>query len=1564
MATDERGTKRDRRLAHEKRNMFFYILTLLWYTFGLDAVTVASTTLATCIIFSVIIIIGAVVSPLIATGVFLMCLKIFGTTKILIVTFHISTFGMFWNGSQKVVDVFLDTFEKMIQEIGDWMSPEAKDSLLRLLYRVRHTRVSRLKRAKIVVTLWLYFAWLFVLRFGYTIKKALTVALTGCVLFIFTLLHYDTVERFLRTRIRVLLKSNISFRIWLQAVKNGMTASAETYKGLRRNATLFVVTVILAFTNMLLVGGLFTSKYIKAKPRYKYSKIMRETNVAFAHFIDAQRVPNFIRNVFRFDPDKATQEEINDVLEESLRRLDNMGYPAQETSVQEPIYNLDGGKWDMSWLKAGTNWRIHSPQIKTYAQTEFKNLCENLVEYKYSLTFANLDNQVASISRYFAEPETDFPTDAEVFNAVWEIVKDIYKDSRIMPIYAIVKGWNKKYNMGVFASSSKRNRHGGFKKMKRREWLKQFTNMAEVVEAFEKMFAHSLTIPAFSQFFTKLENLPPTKWMKDKVRTPIAGALPLYIYQMVISGDPNKRFLYETTPIKLGMPLKGSVMSAMWDRHARFKRHFAGDCTAFDSTISGGLIDMIKAVRKKGFEKHKECSTIEWMIDTLYDKIEHTLMVSANSGNVYKKGSGLMTGHASTSSDNSLAMVALYLAAWVKLTGRSASEFKACNELSVYGDDHVLSISEFAPAAWTWPNIVAVMKTWNVEMREEIDSGGEGLPLWRVPFLKKYCRTPGEIDRAEWLEVFGEGVDMPNHITYHDPISMMGKVYAPVTNNDPDYRAKRMQSCMYLTAHNRANYNIVHEALERVFRRNPATRERLGKYTPSYSKVMISWYTDKRMPIDVAEKEEDNSDSLLEQGVEAMVFYGELSLMERGLNMMSLIPDLVTPSLRNLSLPNLLMRIGAEQLSWMTTLLWKANHCTTNAHLKACLENSPYYWVSDKVPHDSKDSVFTLLVRHWIYLSLKRRKPRSWFVFLNGIQIAISRLMFGFNAKVTNVTRSTYFPYLNMSLAVALNVIQLPSVPFESHIFMLRPFDIVGWADDLASAWLSSLLHKIPTSFNDVAAALQSSKQAIIQAATGVGKSTHLVHFVRMITQFSSPRLVVIVPRVNLAKGLANYMSTLYSESFGYGTGEGSLNLDAEVVYMTSGYFLKSVGAHLSKGYQFILDEAHIEEVDHMITRKLLRKSEEKVLYVTATPGPGLIADINGPLLSLPVSNTYSYEAKTIKAQAGRDLTFSYISSIKQITREHNRWARILVFVDSFDEMDNMTRNLEGECSTVSSKGTNITSSAKYIIATSAADVGVTLPNVDVCITKSIKRTLTTEGIDYIRVDPLLEKQRWGRVGRTSHGWAYTVEFTDVTVKEEPLAVFFPTMMMNIWGKGISPALITSIYKLPHIADMWEDGPEFVEMLFRVGQYAMEMQMEGPEEKNIVWPFNITWITYQGYLEEGDIGARDRITVPTHLRSKVGKLKTLEDLLNAYVRNVFGYPLPDDPIEPAHRSMAAGDLPVVTFVQWWLYFGRKKFWPESQGPAVDTDHDDKDYFDMEAMKERFYGGYVPLDQTL
>lgn len=1091
-------------------------------------------------------------------------------------------------------------------------------------------------------------------------------------------------------------------------------------------------------------------RYSSFNEEGKKMAILRSRYMSFAKVFQDVSLPSLVRY------------QVNSHLssEETMSLLKDLDYPIGDVQLSDPITGLAEGKFDSKdVLLSGSSWRIHLPQIRTYIQRHFNGLREGVQEYRFSLEYADLNNQVESISRYFEEFDVEKDFDNKLLDAVWDVLGEIYHKSKLTPLPDIYRAWNKSFNVGVFASSEKRNVKGGLRKMTRREDIARFETVKDYIAYWEKLVAHYGLMENFSQFFTKMEYLPHKKWSKNKVRTPVASMLPQYLSQMLFSKEPNHRFRYVSTPIKVGMPLNGATMSEMFSKHDKFDKHHAGDFTAFDSTVTGFLVGIIKAVRKRGFKDHKQFEAISKLIDLNYERIQTSKMVSANSGNIYQKKQGLMTGHASTSSDNSMACVSIYLCAWISLTGKSAEEFKRYNELSCYGDDHLLSIASDAPKIWNFRNIQKTMDSYGVTLREEVDTNMNGGALKDMPFLSKFSRRPNFNDRTTFYKVIG--TEPPARIVYHDPEKLVGKLMAATPSRNPQDNAKRIISFMYLCAHNEDVYRRANTGLNNIFKLYPKVEVALGKYVPSYERVLKTWYNEKN---NITELDDDIPD-------DGFAHYGELTVRDVIGNYLSLIPDIVNPVMISSGYNTYLQKLFKSNLSWPLLLLERANSCSTEASLASTVGRTCYdFLIERQSVYTRNETTDSLLVRHWIFLWLRSTKPnRGILSFLDYAQRKIGQANFILNGKLMPSYESFGMPFYNITLVILLSFINVPDLGLNVLMDFEMP-DLSKFIRVQLSSFINNIWASIPPSFENLrkVQTLELGEIALATAGTGTGKSTSMIEF---LAQFLIPRykkIIVIEPRSLLVIGLVDFMNKKFNRLFSGLTSGMSLDRRSDVWYVTPQEYFTHYDEMRNKDFLLVVDEAHTDEPFMEAILRQVETREQTALLLTATPSERLrrIKDYDLPI-ALKKQWTVDRIDKTLHCN-NKTPGMSYRSEVSGIINSDILRRKYLVFVDSFAEQNMLADKLDRKVSLLNSKVKEVVLDAEVIIATSVADAGITIPDVDVVITKDITPDiLFPQTRQYIRLPAMIINQRIGRTGRTNNGKAIIFN-VDIETLTEP----------------------------------------------------------------------------------------------------------------------------------------------------------------------------------------------------
>jgi hypothetical protein len=1148
------------------------------------------------------------------------------------------------------------------------------------------------------------------------------------------------------------------------------------------------------------------------KPR-KFRSVYTSFSLEITRKVNQWNIPAFIRGVSDL-VDKPSVKDTLDILRE-------IGYPVGDVEEQPPNLNFIP-EAKKAWVETGSNFITGLRQLRTFKQPEFDKFRDEIVEYRRSDSFVTIENELESISRYFRKSDVSIDSYDRALDETWELVKEIYQDSRLTPLYPIFKKWKKKYNVGPFAPSGKRQKNGGMRKMKRSEDIQRFDSIHAYLDYWGQLCASFPKISMIASAFYKSEALPPRKWQQDKVRTPIGSLLPQYLWQMLFSNEPNHRFRPETTPVKIGLPLTGYWLAKLFEKHRRFDEHYAGDMTEFDSSITGSVLQAVAAIRKRGYSKHRQYKQICQMIDLNYKKLETSLMVTPSTGNVYRKGSGLTTGHASTSSDNSLVTTFLYISAWVEITGLTAHEFRRFNELSAYGDDHLWSKSKHAPKAWTFKNIQNRMTTWGVQMKDEVPlievnvlNEETGLltktliprdpsNLTALPFLSKFSRKSNNQDKTEWLDAFG--TECPDYIVYHDREKLLGKAAAPILTRNPQEKITRLISYLDLCAHHPDVYHMIREAIhiivDRNKRKNPGLED-VWKKVPTYKQILVRFYNHKTRIT-----EEDTGD--LDEGF--IVEYGEMTFLDYMTNYLSVLPDVLNPSLQSSGFAKVSQKVLGDLLDWPKELIGVQNSTVTNSELGRLMSSCCYDFLIDRNRVMQTHNNLTLLIRHWCYMALRSNNlAYNPLDYLKWVQTKMAVLQFLINGRLQETYQGYSLPVWNLILISLLNFIVVPDLQITNTaeddnvaisigrlISEIKVPDL-GYQFGRVQTYLyKTIWLQVPPNFKSLEYLFRPAmmgKQHLITAGTGTGKSTTMILFLEKFMGNLVEKVIVVEPRSLVVHGLVQYTKTLGMDSSGMTSGL-KLDLRAKVWYVTAQELLLHP-EWCSEDNIIVLDECHINELAYKLVQTLCEMKPPKMLLLTsATPtqeqidnsytatdialpnlffidelivssmpnaGPGTSGNIiahtvrGGKATSVVKSALTPIRAGVNRANKQNFWLNVYYREVISIISNSNSHEKYLIYVNDKSDVEYMVNKLPFKVTTVMSGALpDLEADTNFFVATAVADVAITIPGVTTVITTNFWRNIKyhhgTSVPQFCYLDDSRRRQRRGRTGRTNDG--------------------------------------------------------------------------------------------------------------------------------------------------------------------------------------------------------------------
>jgi hypothetical protein len=1068
-----------------------------------------------------------------------------------------------------------------------------------------------------------------------------------------------------------------------------------------------------------------------------FRAIANHTMMDIGKFIDDIALPDFIRTV-RDRVDGAA-------IQESLEIMATLGWP-KPVSLTEP----DMEKVLPSYKEhviAGFNFKAGIRNARLRLEPELQSLREIAPQYMRATQYATWQNELETTARYFTSYDVNYP-DLGVDEA-WELLSPIFKDSRLTPFNVVVRHWEKRYGLGPFWEDPDKPR----RKLPRWKAIRLMGGMVEFTKAWARTFYWAPRLVPISGVSVKDEALPPKKWMADKVRTILSAPLSHYIMSTVFNYQSNHNFQYWTTPIKVGMPLNGANLALLAEQHMDYQNHFAGDFTAFDSTVKGRVLSLVKEVRKRGFTAHRDYAKICHLIDVNYEQLySGQPLAFTSTGNIFDKKTGLSTGHSATSMDNSVALVVLYLMMWKDVTGLSASQFRHFNKLSCYGDDHVLSWLNTAPSSWRPDNMIKACKAWGLELRNEApDANG----LEGIEFLAKFWRKP---TATEVKELRDAHLPVPAMVVYHNKSKLIGKATAPVKNFSIDYRLVRIISYLDLTAHHHDVYlELARHA--RVLNAQATTK----RFIPSYTDVLKKWYNPKsvfKAELD-APPEADTDDR------DVVLVYGNTSLLDQVLASLAVLPDLLNPVIYNQGFTDWLISRLGERMSWPWHFLSDANGCQTIAHVQAIGRKTPYEWLvaNPHIWHHTSSAAYgSLLMRHWLYMAFK------WPDSMTPLMVKQMRLFtrkmsdaqFLLNGRVWVDTYRAGAPLWDMALVFALSF--MPETPWLGPLKVIQLPNPLVVTEYVYQAVLAKVWNAVPPNFKELThqlRLLQRGQPLLVEAPTGSGKSTALVAFIANKLADQWKYIVVVSPRAMVAETTAPYMRATYGVDTLAVTGTEPFARRAKVLYVTPAEVYLH-GHMIDDDTLVMVDECHLAEPLTASVCSYVRKMAMWSVWMSATPSQANIESA-GRFVPLRMASVWKKEeimSATLKPTSQTGFFKAYFESVATIVATSSSWTRFLIFVPSLHHVEQLEALISAPCCGITSQSKFVDPQARIFIATSVADVGLTLPGVDWVITSNVTRGLVmsngTEVLQFLAAEPSLLKQRAGRTGRTNNG-VYTI---------------------------------------------------------------------------------------------------------------------------------------------------------------------------------------------------------------
>jgi len=1098
----------------------------------------------------------------------------------------------------------------------------------------------------------------------------------------------------------------------------------------------------------------------------KYKPLFRSFVIRSVHFINDVSLPAFVRGRFSTTPSAQNVEIGRSIMKE-------LGWPVnvELTDADEDAPLVAKFK---EFLIGGSDIRTGIRNSHTYLEQNLLHLTSISEMYNRTESYKNTYNELESTSRYF-KPVVDpsMPVDVDM---VWHVVSDIFKHSKLTPFNYIIKMWEKKYALGFFMATENSD-PGKRRKVSRRSFISSIGFHA-FKELWRKTFYMASRVLPVAHVSVKDESLPPSKWMNNKVRSIIGSPLSQYIMSTIFNYGPNHRFSWDTTPIKIGMPLNGFWMARLFDRHSRHQIHCEGDFSSFDSTLSGPVIDMVKMIRKRGFSSHKDRSAIANLVDVNYDQVVGQVLGQTSTGNLWRKSTGLTTGHSSTSMDNSLATVTFYMMAWKQLTGKTAVEFMHHNELSCFGDDHILSISHVRPLSWKPSNISKTMMFWGVKNNLITKNN-----LYECSFLAKRASKLTPSRAKDFLDC---NLPTPPMVVWHDRSRLIGKLTAPIVKSNPSYRARRLISYMTLCAHHKDVYDSIlglltsSKALASVVKGSRMV-------VPSYKDVLKMWYKPSGCP---QTDFEDDEERYVNNG--ELLTYGTPTLGDHLLVALAAVPDLFNPSTFNFGfMRSLQLKFGSLPF-WPVNLVARSNSALSIGHIKYLMAMTPYKFLDCGLytPGISDDNTSTLLVRHWLFMLYRHWSGnRRWLAWTELLLRKVANWQFLINGKVQlDVPR----PSGDIDLLLVVSFLGLIHIPdWFSLVSSVSLPDIGALVDLIWNLLLVSIWSNVPANFHEVDPLFKQlgSGVMVVKSPTGTGKSTDLVQHLSSLSMATHRRVVVIEPRSLLVAGLSEFCSMKLGMSCSGGTSGHILDRTKRIWFVTPEYFFASLQHMGGESFLYVLDECHLDEPSYVVARAFLLGMKWPTVFMSATPTPSQ-ENMSHLFVEIPVATLWDTEHKRVHLTETSRFAKHFVNHCLELSKSNPSRVKMAFIVDTPEQAEDCAMSCGLPSQVLSGKhGTSLDTNATRYWCTSVIDVGVTIPGLAVIVFPN----WVYGGKDKVyALDSGTYNQRAGRVGRTCNGTAICVTF-DTGFKDRPKTRLDAKLLGPLIAGGLPVAIAAKI---------------------------------------------------------------------------------------------------------------------------------------------------------------------------
>ena len=318
-------------------------------------------------------------------------------------------------------------------------------------------------------------------------------------------------------------------------------------------------------------------------------------------------------------------------------------------------------------------------------------------------------------------------------------------------------------------------------------------------------------------------------------------------------------------------------------------------------------------------------------------------------------------------------------------------------------------------------------------------------------------------------------------------------------------------------------------------------------------------------------------------------------------------------------------------------------------------------------------------------------------------------------------------------------------------------------------------------------AALEASRNLLIEAPTGSGKSLFIPYF---LSKHCKGRVVVLQPRRIAALSLAQFSAKLHGEPCGKTVGyqfrqDSCKSADTRILFQTYGNFLQELLHGKMDADWVVFDEYHERKADMDLLFGYLTGSGREVrgprvaVMSAALNREELEAVLGVKCLQLghplfPVQIIHQAPATGNSLVSGVGIDAEVVRALRTLYR-NNIWQTTLVFLPGKAEIarchsaaseafgNNCAEFLElygGQDRETQDRIFEVTERPRVIFTTNIAETSITVPNVTGVVDSGIERVSLyddSEKVNVLRTMPISMQnaiQRSGRSGRTQNGCA------------------------------------------------------------------------------------------------------------------------------------------------------------------------------------------------------------------